>query len=359
MSVSALARRIRSQFAEVRALQTIFDDSEWRLESQSTFTPLLAYTAGRTNELDYFRTLLSPIETHSKKSAILSASKLIEKHDAQAELARYIEEQIERCLQRRGGSPGEVFEDLYDIYDLFFATQIFGRQYDELLARVVSAISVYLESREADERRDFERSILNLKSSNLCFSGEHSAFSRNPSKLFSPLLSQSTAAVDQSHGRILDRIFDYYDRDPAGIGLASNLSSVLRRLIELGQQEGDRVIQTIRNFSNLLFEGYETVRVIPGSDESLPYLSTVIVATTPRYRGQGSPDEVMSSLSELLSRSKADNLAVFILSNQSGFKKVLGSPYFPRIEANLRSERKGILIPLVVKKYQVDFALID
>jgi len=138
-----------------------------------------------------------------------------------------------------------------------------------------------------------------------------------------------------------------------------NCSSVLQKLIELSQQEGEKVIQTIQRFGEVLFEEYESVTVIPSSDEPAPYSSTVIVATSPRYRGQGSPSEVMSSLNEFLSWSKADNLAVFILSNQSGFKKVLDSPYLSKIDSSLRSERRGILIPLVVKKYQVDFAPIN
>ena len=359
MSPSILARKIRRQTAEVRSLEALFNDSEWFLENRSRFVPLLAYALGRINELDYFKSLIPQKSARTQGGTAVSASALIEKFGAQREIVKCIENQIDNSLQSSERLPGEVFEDLYDAYDLFFISQALGDQYHERLTQVISEVLAYLEGRDSEERRKFERSILNLKSSNLCFSGAHRAFSRNPSKLFSPLLPISAAAVSQSHETILNRVFEYYDRDSAESRFTVNFSSILRRLIELSQQEGEKVIQTIRSFSNLLFEEYESITVIPSDDEPVPNSSTVIIATTPRYRGPGSPSSVLLSLNELLLKSKVDNLTVLILSNQSGLETIRNSHNFHEIESFLRSEKRGILIPLAVKRYQLDFVPIN
>lgn len=359
MSLGNLARRVTTRAAEVRAFQDLFEDPEWRSKNQSGLIPLLAYTLGRVYELEHFRSFLTLKTARNPGFVVSSALELLEKYDAEAKLIEYLDRQIKHFPEYFGRAPEDVFDDVCDIYDLFYISRALGDRFDEKLSRVVSIISLYLESLNGEERRKFERSILNLKSSNLCFGVARKEGLQTASELLSPMLAQSAESVARSHEEIINRISEHYDTFDITRRFTSEVSQVLRRLIELSQQDGERVIRTVRSFGDLLFEGYGSISFIPSHDETSVYASTVIATSTPRYRIRGSTEAVISSLSEFISRSRAENLAVFIVSSQSGFKKILESSDFSEVKSLLQPGRKGVLIPLIVRRYTVDFAQID
>jgi hypothetical protein len=355
---SALARRVRCQEAEVLALQNLFADTEWPSQDQSTSVSLLAYTLGRVNELDYFKSLLKAQASEHKKTDVLSAEELLNRYATPTDISGYLEKRVEYCLKCYGKPLGEVFEDVYEIYELSYLSQALGLDYRERLARVISAVSTYLDSTDSNERIKFERSVLNLKSSNLCYTGEHPVLSRNPSTLLAPLLVQSTSALLQKHEEISRVISERFDTGHAESSFHPNILRVLKRLIELAQQDGERLIRTLRDFKSLFFPE-EMVTVIPDSLERTIQSSVVIVATTPRYRNEGSIDRVLSSLIKFLEGNSVDRLAVFIVSSHSGLRKIFSASDFTKIEFLIHKNRNRILIPLAIRDYELDVVRLD
>lgn len=359
MISSLLARRVHCQESEVLALQNLFADTEWLSQNQLTSLPLLAYTLGRVNELDYFKGLLKAQASQHQKTDVLSAVELLNRYATPMDISGYIEKRVEYCLNCYGKPLGEVFEDVYEIYELSYLSQALGLDYRETLARVISAVSTYLDSRDSNERIKFERSVLNLKSSNLCYTGEHPVLSRNPSTLLAPLLVRSTSALLQRHEEISSVISERFDTDHAESSFHPNILRVLRRLIELAQQDGETVIRTLREFNSLLFEEHGSVTVIPGSPERTGHSSVVIVATTPRYRNEGSIESVLSSLIGLLEGDSEYGPAIFILSNHSGLRRIFSAHDFTKIESLVRKDKNRILIPLAVRDYELDLVRMD